>query len=370
MRWCSSAGMAVDVPATISGWAVLSPFGTERADFAAGLRCGVRPVSRLDPAQWPVPDPHAALVPDFDLHTTVGTKGVRNMDRITGLAVATAGQLLGGPAVPGAPPRLAGIDESTALVLGTDSGSVASMMDFTRASLVNSRPYLVEAARFPNVTMNCAAAQIAIWHTLRGPNTTVAGGRVAGLLALQYALRLHRAGRAVAVVCGAVEEYSTARAWLAHHTGVPGPLAEGCALLLIEQDDHARVHGRVPLATVEALGFRVADEPGAPAMLADLVRETLADAGVSASAVWAAVTCGGPSSEEDTVAGVLPAALRWDTSDLLGDTGAASASLAIAGLLDRAADGPGTGARHAVVTAVDRDGGIGCAVLRLAAVTR
>jgi 3-oxoacyl-[acyl-carrier-protein] synthase II len=355
---------------TISGWELLSPFGSGRADFAAGLRGGIRPVSKLDPAQWPVPDPYAALVPGFDLRTAVGAKGVRNMDRLTGLAVATAGQFLGGPAVPGAPPRLAGIDDSTALVLGTDSGSVASMMDFTRASLVNSRPYLVEAARFPNVTMNCAAAQVAIWHTLRGPNTTVAGGRVTGLLALQYALRLHRAGRADAVVCGAVEEYSTARAWLAHHTGVPGPLAEGCALLLIEQDDRARAYGRVPLATVDALGFRVTDEAGVPEMLADLVRETLADAGVSPSAVWAAVTCGGPPSEKDNAAEMLPAALRWDTSDLLGDTGAASASFAIAGLLDRARDEPQTGARHAVVTAVDRDGGIGCAVLRLAAVTQ
>src|SRR5699024_7600310 len=91
--------------------------------------------------------------------------------------------------------RLPGIGEDAGLVLGTHTGSAQSIMDFTRESLVSAKPFYVDPSLFPNTVMNCAAGQSAIWHQLKGPNTTIAGGRGTGLLALQYALRLQRAGR-------------------------------------------------------------------------------------------------------------------------------------------------------------------------------
>ncbi|MEK8171048.1 beta-ketoacyl synthase N-terminal-like domain-containing protein [Streptomyces sp. M19] len=86
-----------------------------------------------------------------------------------------------------------------------------------RDSLVGDRPFYVDPARFPNTVLNSAAGRSAIWHRLKGPNATVAGGHATGLLALRYAMRLQRAGRATTVVCGAVEEFSSARAWLEWH---------------------------------------------------------------------------------------------------------------------------------------------------------
>ncbi|MCP5877146.1 hypothetical protein NL390_32295, partial [Klebsiella pneumoniae] len=70
----------------------------------------------------------------------------------------------------------------TALVLGTTTGSAESMMNFTRSSLEAEKPFYVDPALMPNAVMNCAAGQCAIWHQLKGPNTTIAGGRAAGLL--------------------------------------------------------------------------------------------------------------------------------------------------------------------------------------------
>ncbi|GAA3299015.1 hypothetical protein GCM10020295_36110 [Streptomyces cinereospinus] len=109
------------------------------------------------------------------------------MDRVTALAVTAVGGLVEAVAE-----ELAARPEQTALVLGTGSGSVQSIMDFTRDSLSGERPYHVEPARFPNTVMNRAAGQSAIWHRIKGPNTTVAGGSLTGLLALNYALRLHQ----------------------------------------------------------------------------------------------------------------------------------------------------------------------------------
>lgn len=366
----------------VTAWAAVSPFGTAPGDLAEGLRRGVRPLVRVDgdpaPAggpvatdevapSWsglPVPQPWAGLVPGFDVRVDVGPKGTRTMDRLTALAVAATGRLVGGPAVPGAPPRLPGVGDDTSVVLGTDSGSVASMTDFTRESLVNERPYFVQAARFPNVTMNGAAAQMAIRHTLRGPNVTVAGGRIAGLQALQYARRLHRAGRAGVVVCGAVEEYTPARAWLAHHSGLTGPLAEGCAVLLLESPASAREHGRRPLASVAGLAFGVA--PGgrdARPRLAGLVERVLKEAGAVPAAVGQSVTTGGSPVEREAVRDVLgDAADPVDTTDLFGDLGGAGSAFGLVVGLELAARGPGP-AGGVLVTALDRDGGLGCALL-------
>ena len=75
---------------------------------------------------------------------------------------------------------------------------------------------------FANSVINAAAGQTAIWHDLRGVNTTLSGGTTAGLQALGYGADLVRAGRAAAVLAGGAEElcfeslYGFARAgWLA-----------------------------------------------------------------------------------------------------------------------------------------------------------
>src|SRR5207248_2320963 len=58
------------------------------------------------------------------------------------------------------------------VVLGTTVGSLRSMSDYTRETLIEERPYLVSPALFPNTVMNCAAGQSAIRHGLAGINAT------------------------------------------------------------------------------------------------------------------------------------------------------------------------------------------------------
>ena len=59
---------------------------------------------------------------------------------------------------------------------------------------------------FANTVINAAAGQAAIWHDLRGVNSTIAGGIPSGLQALAYATELIRSGQATVLLAGGAEE--------------------------------------------------------------------------------------------------------------------------------------------------------------------
>jgi 3-oxoacyl-[acyl-carrier-protein] synthase II len=360
------------VSTVISAWSAISPWGLDAAAFTDGLRTRRPTAAHLDPEQWDVPVEEACLVPGFDVREVLGRKGTRSMDRATGLAVAVLGDLLTG----GADGRLRDVDERAGLTLGTNTGSAQSMMDFTRDSLVGERSYLVDPARFPNTVMNCAAGHSAIWHRLKGPNTTVSGGRATGLLALRHALRLLGAGRAPAMLCGAVEEFSRARAWLEWHAasgdGHHPLLGEGAAAWLLESGEAARHAGRTPVLEVAAIefGFSSTGKEVRP-VLADCLRRVFDRGGIKPGdlAAVAAARTPGPDgdAERDALDTVLdghrPAELAC--GELIGDTFAASATFQVAALLagaDGLRDEPGG---HVLATSAETNGVAGAALFRL-----
>lgn len=340
----------------VSGWSAISAYGVGRAEFATGIRTG-RGALR-DVAEGPFEQ--GGVVPDFSAVTHLGRKGTRTMDRVTALAVRTVGDLL-------ADTGLIATDR-VGVVLGTGHGSVQSIMDFTTDSLTGEKPYHVDPASFPNTVMNRAAGQIAIWHGIKGPNTTIAGERLTGLLALSYALRLHRGDRADQILCGAAEEYSTRRAWLEWHgrdtADQATPLGEGAAAVLLESLDSARRAGRAPLATVVGTRFMAYHEPAQAApTLARCVRSLL----VPDADVRFVVPLGGASAryEEDGIVEALGGAgQKWlHVRPLIGDTSAAATALQFTAALAMLEADP-TG--HALVTGIDPDGTVGCCLLGVA----
>ncbi|WP_447038510.1 beta-ketoacyl synthase N-terminal-like domain-containing protein [Streptomyces sp. DSM 118878] len=351
----------------VSGWSAVSPYGIGRQAFAEGARSGRTTVAPLDSERWHGPDEQACLVPDFVIKDVLGRKGTRSMDRVTGLAVTTVRELLaeaGDTAEHGA---------DVGLVLGTTTGSAQSMMDITRDTLVHEKPFYIDPSHIPNAIMNCPAGQCAIWYGLKGPNTTVAAGRSSGLLALNYARRLLAAGRARTVLCGAAEEYSAARSWLEWHTRGEDEtdvvLGEGCAMLRLRPAD-AVAEGE-GLAEVLAVESGVAPPGGAAAALTATVRRALTRAGVGPDDVWA-VSPSGPAGDlgEQERAGLASlwsdSGVRWVPQlGLIGDTAAATAAFQVVSVLTAAPDTPGSRGRVAVVTSVDRDGALACALLRI-----
>lgn len=337
----------------ITGWSAVSPFGLASRDFAAGVR------------QPPAANGESRGVPGFDARDVLGRKGTRSLDRLTALAVAATGQLVTGANGE----RRNGIDRKAGLVLGTGTSSAQSMMDFTRDILTQAKPYHVDPARFPNTVLNCAAARCAIWYQLKGPNATVSAGRASGLHALNAARRLHRAGRADVVLCGAAEELSADREWLESDAR---PLGEGCAMLLVEPGGRAQHQGRAELAEVLALEFglyRETDEIGPT--LTRCARRAFVATGEDPEGTWAVAGSGGPdpigmeeaAALSELVGDRVP--VRLLSTELVGDTNAASAAFALVAVVALAAESPEADGRTALVTAVDHDGVVGCALLRL-----
>lgn len=362
----------------ISAWAAVSPWGPHGADFADGLAAARRTERPVDAGEWTVPQPTACLVPDFRIKEVLGRKGTRTMDRATGLAVTALRQLLTGGGAgrgDGTVERLPGVGEDAGLALGTSTGSAQSSMDLTRESLTSSRPFFVDPARVPNSVMNCATGASAIWHRLKGPNATIAGGRAAGLLALQYALRLQRAGRAETVLCGAVEEFSAARAWLDWHSRPAGReaavLGEGAAFWLMEPAATATAHGRGGLAEVLGLEFGFAADGGsARAVLAEVLQRLLDRTGTTGDQLWAVADGRAPGAEGEAERAALAELLgdhrplRPAPAESIGDTCAASAAFQISAVLALAERGDAEPGSLALITSVDRDGVVGAALLR------
>ncbi|WP_433893432.1 beta-ketoacyl synthase N-terminal-like domain-containing protein [Streptomyces sp. CA-111067] len=355
----------------ITGWSAVSPFGIGRDAFAEGARTGRPTVAVLDGQEWDGPDEHACLVPGFVIKEVLGKKGTRSMDRVTGLAVTTVRELIAQSA--GGAEAVAEAGEGVALVLGTTTGSAQSMMDITRDTLVHEKPFYIDPSHIPNAIMNCAAGQCAIWYGLKGPNTTVAAGRASGLLALNYARRLLASGRAQTVLCGAVEEYSTARSWLEWHTRTADEgasvLGEGCAVLRVEPAD--TLPDGTGLAEVISVTSAVVGPGGIADSLAQCVRRALARADLTPDDIWA-VSPSAPAgvagererqAHQEVFHGRHPR--RIPSPGPIGDTAAATASFQIVSVLSTARDDPQARGRVALITSVDRDGVLACALLRL-----
>lgn len=355
----------------ISGWSAVSPYGVGRQAFADGVRAGgTATVAELDPALWRLPQPRAHLVPGFEVRDMLGRKGTRSMDRVSALAVTAVRELFDADDVV----RDEGGDD-TALVLGTTTGSAKSMFDLTKDTLLGEKPYHIDTGRIPNALMNSASAQCAIWHQMFGPNATVAGGRVAGLFALQYAGRLLESGRAAMVLCGSAEEFTEERAWLEHHGRAPDAvgtvLGEGCGLLTIEPAAAGLEVDRPGLPEVVAVGLGVHGGDDAAESLERCLRRTLERAGTRPADVWATCSAAGVGALGDAERAALATVLGDGPVSVLdgqpwGDAGAVTATFQIAAVLSLAETTPEAAGRPAVVTSVDRDGVLGCAVLRMA----
>ncbi|GHF10439.1 beta-ketoacyl synthase N-terminal-like domain-containing protein [Streptomyces fumanus] len=341
----------------LSGWSAVTGYGVGREALREGVLSG-RPAAERDGRP-------AVTVPEFRAADHLGRKGTRTMSRSTAFAVTAIDLLLRelGPEVVEDPAAIG-------LVLGVGQGNVQAAVDFTQGALTASRPYHVDALRFPDTFLNRAAGQSAIWHRLKGPNTTVAGGRLAGLLALGYAARLFRGGHCRKLLVGATEEYSPARAMLVEAAGGPdgtaAALGEGCVVALLEPAADAARAGRVPVATVEATHVRAAGEPGtAGAELAACVRAALAKAGATADRIRLVAPLGEDAEQEDAALDEVTGAHaphRLRCRPLLGDAFAASAALQMSAALAAERYWPERG-DLALVTGIDRDGTVGCALL-------
>lgn len=360
--------MATHTPnPVIVGWSVLSPLGTGRREFADRLRRGGRPRRRF---------------PALDLTELVGGKGTRVLDRMTLMVIATTDMVLreyaGG---------LGDAVGSVGLVLGTSTGSVASTTAFVRDTFVQERPYFVNPTLFPNTVMNGAAGHTAIWHGLRGLNSTISSGHLTGLATLRYASRMIRSGYAETLLVGCVEELSepvaVAAGRLRRVDGRAGGRApgEGCAVFLVAAAGSRLATGRSPLAELLDFEFRLypSTGPAGPGghrgqadELAAAIRELLRRNGLTAADLWSVgVGHGGVddlgTAEREAVDRALggpdgPA--RYAVAAQIGDCYSAGGAFQLAALLASAESQSGAAGRLTLLTSLGTDGAVAAALVR------
>lgn len=347
-------------PLAISGWGVTSVLGVGKDAFVKGMTSEAEVSS--DPSDLfddPLPKGYAFPIQKLDVKGLLGKKGVSFLDRTTVLALITCGEAL----------EDAGVivnDEtrdSVGVVLGTTAGSMRATSEYSRATYVEDRPYLVNPLIFPNAVMNCSAAQAAIRFGLRGVNSTVAGDVVAFASALAYARTITAAGRAQGLVVGAAEEYAPQTAWSIEHArrlnGYGVPAGEGAAAFFVEAEASATDGGRTPAALILAAGVRSC----APEDISAFVEEILLTADVSPAEVDVVfsgeIDGEAPTSESAALDKIFDDTPRTHLLSRIGEVGSADGALSLAAVLATSAKGT-----LAVITAVSRDGVTGAIVVR------
>lgn len=365
----SSLGIAV------VGWEAISPLGIGAASFRKDQAAPVAVAHPLQTAGEQFPQDIAYRPAYFEVASLLGSKGIRTMDRTTALAVCTASLLHAQRPDDSSIPS-----ERVGFVVGTSTGSIRSTSDFTRDSLVQERPFLVNPALFPNTVMNCAAGQCGIWFKARSVNATISGGRLSGLLSVKYAAQMLRRKYADRLYAGGVEELCPQTAWahrqlVRHGRRHPVPLGEGCAMFALERLADVSARGEKPLAEVLALQYGRYFDPLDP-MPADpldgverCMRQALEPCGLTPQDISVVVLCGGADAasselEQRAVQRVLGKRVQVHGADLverLGDTYSATFSLGLGRLLVSLREGS-SGPRIGMALTAGEDGHVGCLI--------
>jgi 3-oxoacyl-[acyl-carrier-protein] synthase II len=258
----------------ITGLGLITPIGTGRTSFWAGVRAGrsaVRRIDRFDPA--PFRSQVAAQVDDFDPLDHLDRKTARQLDRFSQFGLV-AGRLALEDArlVPGADGSAS--RERIGVYLGSALGGIAYAEEqhrrFIEGGIRTVAPNLALA-----VFGGAAPANLGIALDVRGPILSTANSCASGAVALGEAARAIRDGTIDAAIAGGAEvplsplafgAFDIIRALSSHRNEDPGHAArpfdagrdgfvmgEGAALLVLEAAEVAARRGAEPYA--EILGY-------------------------------------------------------------------------------------------------------------------
>jgi 3-oxoacyl-[acyl-carrier-protein] synthase II len=270
--------------AVVTGLGVVSPVGIG-ADAAweslvAG-RSGIADITLFDASAYPI---HVAgEVKGFNATDHMDAKDARRHDRNTHFAVAASGEALRHAGLLNSDEQL---DRAQAdpdrfgIVMGTGIGGIGMMSDGIQ-TLLERGPDRVSPFLLPHMIPDAASGMVAIQYGLRGHNMAVVsacatGGHAIGeameaIVRGQADLMLGAGTEAVVVPLG-IAGFSQMKALgspVDPDTGEYNPaiasrpfdatrdgfvVAEGCAVLVLEELEHARARGASPIAEVIGYG--------------------------------------------------------------------------------------------------------------------
>jgi 3-oxoacyl-[acyl-carrier-protein] synthase II len=298
----------------ITGIGVVSPIGTGRDAFWAGVRRGrsaVKRIDRFDPS--PFRSQVAAQIDDFDPLDHMDAKTARQLDRFSQFGLVAGRMALDDAGIPsdgtGGPE---GPDRTRfGVYLGSALGGIAYAEHqherFMERGIRSVAPNLALA-----VFGGAAPANLGIALDLRGPILSTANSCASGAVALGEGLRAIRDGTVDAAIAGGAEvplsplafgAFDIIRALSSGSNDTPGDAArpfdaerdgfvmgEGVGLLVLEAEEVARRRGARPYAELMGYGstsdaYHMVQPRADGREAARAVTIALEDAGVAAAEV-------------------------------------------------------------------------------------
>jgi 3-oxoacyl-[acyl-carrier-protein] synthase II len=281
---------------------VVSPIGIGLDDFAAGLKAGVSGIRLLQNDGSAITPPRVAGVVNIDFRTYLPPVRIPGLDRVSLLAM-TAARLATQDAAHTRPPDLS----AAGVYIGTGIGGVGALETayeefFVRAGARVKPLTVVQAMN------NAPAAHIAMEYGCHGPALTYSTACSSSAMAIGEACRAIRHGYVDCALAGGTEAMlvpGSIRAWEALRTlAIPDAanapascrpfaksrtglvLAEGAAVLVLEEYEHARNRGARIYAVISGYGCRTdathLTKPDAKGQ-AETMLTALTDAGLTTS---------------------------------------------------------------------------------------
>ena len=306
----------------ITGVGLLSSLGESAAEFHSAL---LAQQTAIGTVELDFGTRLAGLLHNSPEAKYLAGKNTRPLDRISRLVCAAASLALedSGWSV--------GMrtEHEVGLVLGTMFCGMHTIAEFDRRALLEG-PASASPMDFANTVISAAAGQTAIWHGLRGINSTVAAGAASGLEALCCGADLIRNGQAQALLAGGADEVSYESLCGFDRTGLlcdsrapetPRPvpfearrsgfaLGEAAALVMLEHEEFARRRGARILGRITGTGSAFDASRG---------RQERSAAGAVARAILQALQEAGKAPEEvDCASASADGSVALDRHEALG----------------------------------------------------
>ena len=192
---------SVSDPIVISGFGLVTPFGTSADAFADAIAAGRSAVAPL--TQFEIDGAVsrcAASVQGFDASRWIPPLKSRRMDTTSQFAIAAACQALDAAAISYG----AEAQDAIGIAVGTYTAGGSRTEEFLDG-LFRLGPIGAPALLFNATVANVAASLVALELKLRGPNITISHKEVSGLTATAHALDLLRGGQARTMIAAGVD---------------------------------------------------------------------------------------------------------------------------------------------------------------------
>ena len=257
----------------ITGLGAITPLGNSTAEFWSSLiagRSGVGPITAFDVAAAGLRCRIAAEVKGFDPDAVLGRRDARRMDRYAQMAVAAAREAVADAAFP----EDRATRDRTGVLVATGIGGIATVQDTVTKARELGTSSRISPFFVPMLMGNAASAQISMKEGFRGPMFAVSSACASSNDGLGLAYDFIARGDAVAMIGGGSEAtiidiamggFDSMKALSTRnddpaHASRPFDrerdgfvLAEGAAILVLEELDFARARGARIYA--ELLGY-------------------------------------------------------------------------------------------------------------------